>query len=296
MAGRCMILGLALAVAGCAKEPPPERLEWPVMGTVAAVQTRGPGAPAARSALRPRFATLEGLLNAHDPESEICRLASLPDDAVLAACSPEVRPCYAAAFELMRASGGAFSPRWRGERTLDVGAIAKGFALDRASEALRGDMDVLVDLGGNLKSVRGDWTVGVKDPNGEGVSAVVTLHACEALATSAEYFRGKHIADGRTGRPVSNDVASVTVLSPSAMWADGLSTTLFILGPTEGERFLRTRLSAREPSAFGVAVLWILRNGRWVTADPERRFRRNRQGQPASLNENSSPGQDSLIP
>lgn len=276
--GRCLILGLALVLVGCAKESLSERLEWPVMGTVAAVQTRGPGARSAarsaRQAVQMRFGALEGLLNAHDPNSEISRLASLSDDAVLAQCSPVTRPCHAAALDLMRASGGAFSPRWRGAKTLDQGAIAKGFAVDVASEAICGDTDALVDLGGNLRAVCGDWTVGVRNPNGEGLAAVVTLRAGEALATSAEYFRGKHIVDGRTGRPVSNDVASVTVLCPSAMWSDGLSTTLFILGSEEGARFLRTRPSVRGMPAYDVAVLWILRNGCWVTVDPDLRFRR----------------------
>ena len=61
-----------------------------------------------------------------------------------------------------------------------------------------------------------------------------------ACATSAEYYRGKHIYDGRTGQAVSNGVTSVTVVHPtSAMLADGLSTTLFVFGKEEGERFLK---------------------------------------------------------
>ena len=84
------------------------------------------------------------------------------------------------------------------------------------------------------------------------------------MATSAEYFRGKHIHDGRTGFPVSNDVASVTVRCPSALWADGLSTTLFVLGPDAGKRFLRTRLPELLGPDAAVSVLWILKDGRDV--------------------------------
>lgn len=272
-----IVLGLmALAFGGCADDASAVRVAWPAMGTVAAVQMKGEGAraavPAARAAVQAEFGTLEGLLNAHDPKAEIRRLASLSDEAVLARCSPVTRPCYAAALGLMRASGGAFNPRGRGPDTLDLGAIAKGFAVDRASEAARNGVDALIDLGGNLKAVRGDWTTGVKNPNGAGVAAVVTLRAGEALATSATYFRGAHIFDGRTGGAVSNGVASVTVLCPSAMWADGLSTTLFVLGPEEGARFLRESLPRLAQAPPRVAALWILTDNSQIKIDPERRF------------------------
>ena len=100
---------------------------------------------------------------------------------------------------------------------------------------------VLLDLGGNLKVVSGEWKTGIRDPFGTGgVARTLTLTNGMACATSGEYERGKHIHDGRTGAPVTNDVASVTVVHPaSAMVADGLSTTLFILGREKGERFLR---------------------------------------------------------
>ena len=76
--------------------------------------------------------------------------------------------------------------------------------------------------------------MGVQEP-----LQVVDRLAGAACATSAEYYRGKHIYDARTGRPVSNDVWSVTVVHPtSAMLADALSTILFIYGREEGERFL----------------------------------------------------------
>lgn len=264
-----LLLG-GLLLAGCRQKV--ARLEWPVMGTVAAVQTRGYDETARGMYLRDafvqgRYAEIAGLLNAHDPESELSRLASLSDDAAFARCSKSVWPCYACAFMLAPASDGAFNPRWRGPGTLDFGAIAKGFAVDRAARDVADSLgtgevapDVLLDLGGNLKAVRGDWKTGVMDPSGAGLAATVELREGEALATSATYYRGAHIADGRTGRPVSNDVASVTVLCRSAMWADGLSTTLFILGPDAGRAFLDNKLSAQD-AAHAVSVLWILKDG-----------------------------------
>ena len=261
---------VAMLLAGCRDDVASDHVSWTTMGTVAAIQTKGDGTGVKSGNLLAKtmatFKDVETLLNAHKSDSEISRLATLPDAEVLKSCASETRPCYEAAFSLMRESGGAFNPRWRGKDALDLGAIAKGFAVDLACKAIAGDatgVSCLVDLGGNVKSVRGSWRTGVKDPNGDGFAAVVELQEGEALATSATYFRGAHIYDGRTNKPVESDVASVTVLCRSAMWADGLSTTLFVLGVDEGRRFLETRL--RLPDSVGdLSVLWILKDGRKV--------------------------------
>lgn len=222
-----------------------ERVEWTTMGTVAAVQMRGSAAKHQGLVSKCKYVCrlVTNDFNAHDPKAGITTLASLPDDRVLAEASAFARPCYEAAFRLMRESCGAFNPRWRGTNTLDCGAIAKGYALDEIySYRDLSHEDCLVDIGGNLKSLRGDWKVGIA-----GSGTVITLTNGMACATSAEYYRGKHIYDGRTGLAVSNGVTSVTVVHPtSAMLADGLSTTLFVLGREEGERFLK----AHYPEAF----------------------------------------------
>lgn len=242
---RILIVALALCAAlGCARKRP-ERIEWTTMGTTAAFLCRDKAdLPLAQTVIAV-FGEVERLMNAHDPDSELSRLAPLPDEEVLARCDARMRPCYEAAFRLMRETGGAFSPRWRGPATLDLGGIAKGFALDLAAEAI-GERDVLLDLGGNLKVCGGEWKVGVYGKEGE----VRRLASGEACATSGEYARGKHIYDGRTGAAVSNTIFSVTLIHPgSATLADGLSTILFILGQEKGEAFLR----AHHPDA---TALW----------------------------------------
>ena len=250
------------------------------MGTVAAVQTRGfhsleKEAMWVRGLGLPVFGIVELNLNAHEPKSELSRLAPRPDEEVCTSCLSDMRPCYEAAFALHKASDGAFDPRWRGTNTLDLGAIAKGFAVDRLDATLKAAhpvrTDCLVDLGGNVKALRGSWRTGVKDPDRGGFAAVVDLREGEALATSATYYRGSHIYDGRTGLAVSNGVASVTVLCNSAMWADGLSTTLFVLGPEEGRKFMDDRLKALVGDE-SVSALWILDGGRQVKFDPSGRF------------------------
>ena len=254
------VLCALCAVVGCGKAPI-ERIEWPVMGTIAAVQTRGATAEEVSQvvcAAKAEFARVEKLLNAHDPNSELSRLAPLPEAEILKRCDKDVRECYEMAFDLMRKSGGAFNPRWRGTNTFDLGAIAKGFAVDCAALAVGSvdGADRLLDLGGNLFAVRGQWKTGIA-----GTEAVIPLSEGFACATSAEYHRGKHIYDGRTGQAVSNGVVSVTVqVGGSAMEADGLSTTLFVLGPKEGKRFLDEKWKT-----VGVRAVWFMKDGRCIS-------------------------------
>ena len=265
-----------LAVGGCMRRSGVERVEWTVMGTVAAVQSKGPTQDVARRVsadVRGMFNEVEALLNAHSETSEISKLAGLPDGQVLDSCHKEMAPCYESAFMLQKATGGVFNPRWRGANTLDLGAIAKGFAVDLAAERARvpPGSAVLIDLGGNVKAVKGSWRTGVKNPGGSGFASIVDLKEGEALATSAKYFRGAHIYDGRVGKPVDNGVASVTVLCRSAMMADGLSTALFVLGPDEGRVFLE-RFASYKPQLCPIAVLWLMADGSRVALDPDGRF------------------------
>lgn len=231
MIQRCLsVLVLLSALAGCGR-PKVERVEWPVMGTVAAVQFRGgPEDGPTTLWIQKAFLQVVDEFNAFDTDSVINRTGF---------CSEFGKPCWDFAFRLKDETGGAFDPRWRGNGKLDFGAVAKGFAVDVAAESVWTNSspkqcDLLIDLGGNLKAVKGDWTVGVKD------GKAFVLREGEACATSARYYRGDHIKDGRTGADVTNGVYSVTVIHPkSAMLADGLSTTLFILGREKGEAFLK---------------------------------------------------------
>ena len=248
-----------LLVAGCGESFNVESLGWIAMGTAAQISFKSNEAPStaekdhALAEVKETFAEVERRLSVWRPDSEISRYTSL--DAV----SPETRPCYEAAFALQKRSGGAFNPFWRGAaKGPDLGAIAKGFAVDVAADRLaRGGATgkgLLIDLGGNLKVVSGTWRTGIRDPFGSGgtVQTIVLTNGM-ACATSGEYERGKHIRDGRTGVAVSNDVASVTVVHPSsAMLADGLSTTLFVLGRADGDEFLRKHYP--EATAY-----WIMR-------------------------------------
>ena len=149
---------------------------------------------------------------------------------------------------------------------LDLGGIAKGYAVDVAYDRLRamGRRDFLVDLGGNLRAQgesaprRGGWRTGVRNPfQAAGIVGMILLTNGESVATSGNYERFvemdghhyAHIMDPRSGRPAEG-VAGVTVLAPSGLQCDGLSATLFILGPWEGQKFL----TLHRP---GCEALWI---------------------------------------
>ena len=260
----CLVLGAWCVVAGCGKAPI-ERVEWPVMGTVAAVQTKGGIlSSAALDAVKVEFNRVNEHFNIHDPKAPIHGIAKETDELIRSRSMVFPWDCYATALDLRDASGDAFNPRWRGPETLDLGAIAKGFAVDLAADAVKecsekagGNMpEMLIDLGGNLKAVKGSWRTGIA-----GSEMTIELAEGFACATSAEYYRGKHIYDGRTGCAVSNGVSSVTVVvGGSAMEADGLSTTLFVLGPNEGKRFLDEKWKTA-----GVQVVWFMKDGRCIS-------------------------------
>lgn len=132
------------------------------------------------------------------------------------------------------------------EVEIDLGGIGKGYALDRAAEALKigGVSKAVINAGGNLYvlgSVPEDHAlVGVKHPRKDGLLAAMRLKDM-AVATSGDYEKffvvgGKrysHIMDPRTGRPVTGTI-SATVVSKRATEADALSTAVFVLGPKKG--------------------------------------------------------------
>jgi FAD:protein FMN transferase len=139
---------------------------------------------------------------------------------------------------------------------IDLGGIAKGFALDRARAALAaaGVPRAVVDLGGNLALV-GDgpadgWRIAVRDPaDPDATLGVLVLDRDQAVSTSGNYARDfptegwrvpSHVFDPRTGRPVPGKLA-VTVWAPDATTADALSTALLVLGP-EGAADVLARL------------------------------------------------------
>ncbi len=140
----------------------------------------------------------------------------------------------------------------RAGMAVDLGGIAKGYALDLVAEALTqaGFPDHLVNGGGDIRvgGARPDrkWKMGIRSPRKDGIYKSGTLRAgSSALVTSGDYERFRmvdgvrysHIVDPRTGTSARGAV-SVTVIGPQGMLADALATGLFVLGPEEGKKAL----------------------------------------------------------
>ncbi len=148
---------------------------------------------------------------------------------------------------------------------VDLGAVAKGYLSQKLMDLFResGLTGALVSLGGNVQTwgTKEDgtgFTVGITDPR-DGVSIYGTMKVQDrAVVTSGIYQRnfeqdGKlyhHIMDSRTGMPVENDLASVTVIAGEGTMADGLSTALFVMG--EGAK----EYQAKHSSEFDIVIVY----------------------------------------
>jgi FAD:protein FMN transferase len=122
--------------------------------------------------------------------------------------------------------------------TLDLGAVAKGLAVDTAARELEMFTDFAIDAGGDLylggSNEQGDpWSVGIRHPLHEDELITSLRVSNQAVCTSGDYERRHHILDPRTGSS-ANAVASATVVASRAMLADALATAVFVLGPQEG--------------------------------------------------------------
>ncbi|MHB8154740.1 MAG: FAD:protein FMN transferase [Candidatus Omnitrophota bacterium] len=135
---------------------------------------------------------------------------------------------------------------------IDLGAIAKGFALDCAVKKLKeNNIDsCLINAGGQVYAL-GDkfgqsWKIAIR---GAGKSEIAETCALknQSASTSGNYeqfffkngLRYCHIIDPRTGYPALTQITSVTVLADQGLTADALSTSIFVLGKKDGQELLR---------------------------------------------------------
>ena len=138
---------------------------------------------------------------------------------------------------------------------IDLGGIAKGYAVDKAIEALKKNSikRALVNAGGDLYALGTDpqgekWQIGVQDPREEDKIIDIIKVKDKAVATSGDYRRyftleGKrfsHIVNPKTGLTVQDVPMSVTIIGPDATTTDALSTGVFVLGPEEGMKLIES--------------------------------------------------------
>jgi len=131
---------------------------------------------------------------------------------------------------------------------IDSGSFAKGYAVDRAASVLKkqGVTQALITAGGTIlalgkKTGGKPWQIGVRHPREEGTLLDTIPLVDQSISTSGDYerfyyYRGRrvcHIIDPRSGYPVEA-VQGISVIAPTAMASDALSTVLFVLGVQKG--------------------------------------------------------------
>jgi thiamine biosynthesis lipoprotein len=233
------------------------------MGTIVTIHVVAPDSEAAIDRAFAWFHEIEARCSRFREESELMQLTAQVGAPV--PVSPILFEALRFALMVSAESGGAFdvssgsnrsSGNYRdldldaGNQTvtvqrpldLDLGAVAKGLAVDMAARELHRFTDFAIDAGGDLylggMNPEGvSWTVGIRHPRHENQVMATVRASNQAVCTSGDYERGAHIRDPRTGSPATQ-CASVTVIAPGAMLADALATAAFVLGPLEGIAFL----------------------------------------------------------
>ena len=143
---------------------------------------------------------------------------------------------------------------------IDFGGWGKEYAVDVVAGIARdhGISSALVDFGHDIHAIgkapgKPGWHIGLEDPTRPGVACWGSLALTNrSVASSGDYLRGftvagvryGHIVDPRTGYPVAHGARQVTVIAPTCLQAGALSTTAFIMNPSEGIRFIQEAMGA----------------------------------------------------
>ncbi len=150
---------------------------------------------------------------------------------------------------------------------VDLSGWAKGHAADEVASLLdrKGIENYLVEIGGEMRvrgqnSERRKWAVAIEAPSTTRRTPHFVLRVTDTgVATSGDYrnyfdHEGRHYShtiDARTGRPISHNLAAVTVVSESAAYADAMATALLVLGPDAGPRLAES---------LGIAACFLIRH------------------------------------
>lgn len=155
--------------------------------------------------------------------------------------------------------------------TIDLGSLAKGYAVDVVGEYLEsvGINKYIINAGGNVlvgkKYHKDKYKIGIEDPTGEVAIYKIVKAEEVAIVTSGGYRRSytyngvnyNHIIDPNTLYP-ANNMLSVTVITKESKLADVLSTTLFLMSYEDGMEFIKD---------YDAEVIWYLNDGTIKTTD-----------------------------
>jgi thiamine biosynthesis lipoprotein len=214
----------------------------PLLGTYVEVTAHGAEEALLHAAIDCAFAAVErvhGLMSFQDPASELSRF-NREGPSVTPELHPWTREVIDAALDFRERSKGAFDATAGAEGRLDLSGIAKGFAVDRAVDALcaAGVTRGIVNAGGDLAAFGpADVEVAVRDPaDSSRLAAVVTLRN-RALASSGR------VIDPATGRAASG-IEGASVSAPTCMLADALTKVVGVAGQAAGPLLQQHRATA----------------------------------------------------
>ncbi len=175
-----------------------------------------------------------------------------PTDEQLAAAKAKV------GYENLILDSQSLTVRFRVEgMRLDLGGIAKGYAIDRAAEAMRanGALGGMIDVGGDIQcfgitpepKTRENWVIGLQDPDSDAKLLVKLKLTDTAVATSGDYRRFVLIGDDRFSHIINPQtsiaagrLSSVTIIAPTAMQADALATAVSVMGHEKGMELIES--------------------------------------------------------
>ncbi len=287
---RRRFLALAAGAAGLSLAKPLERVERRAhaLGSKISLVAYHEDRANAEAAIDASFAALdaiEDVMSLYRPGSQLRRLNS---DGVLDQPHPDLVTVLQAAIDWSRRTNGAFDPTvqplWESDdfeaaharvdwRSVEVGphrlrlapgqavtlnGIAQGFAADRVRDVLRahGVRQALADTG-EIAGLGRPWRIGIQHPRLPDAYVALAELRDRVMATSGDYATTstRHLVDPATGRAPTT-LSSVTILAPTGLEADALSTAVCVLGPERGLELLRSRPD--------VDALLILKDGRSI--------------------------------
>lgn len=140
------------------------------------------------------------------------------------------------------------------DAVIDLGAIAKGFIADemKAYLAEQSVQHAIISLGGNILTLGGkpdgrEFAIGIRQPEQDSTQLIATVQVSESsVVTSGVYERFflkngvayHHILDRATGYPLQNGLLAVSIVGPSSVDCDALSTVCFAMGLNDGMQFV----------------------------------------------------------
>lgn len=168
---------------------------------------------------------------------------------------------------------------------VDLSALAKGYGVDRVADYLEslGISNYLVEIGGEIR-VKGinnagsEWRIAIEKPEVDvrSVQRVISIGNA-AIATSGDYRnffiqngqRFSHTIDPRTGKPITHHLASVSVVSHTAIYADAMATALMVIGSEQGFKMAEK---------IGLGALFVVKVGEGFSEKMTSKFPREVSG------------------